>query len=200
MKKLIIFTSLFILFFVFMLPGILALGIRIIPGNDQAPYDVNIKRSIYGQFQITQEFIAQQNNLSAIGISLGNPNLKNKSEVDLVLKDSGRNVVRKSNINGASIADGALVRFSFDPITNSKNKSYTFELSNGSAGPEEVINVYYATSNESWIGPSTFGEEINKNGLPIVVYYSASSRFGVVQEIYSSWFSRLLHPSFQRSS
>lgn len=97
MKKLIILTTSFVFLILFVVPFAASLFIKIVPDNDQPPYDINNKRGIYGVNGISQEFTAQSNNLTAVGLSVGNPNLKNKNEVIFTLYgDTGRGQAGKA--------------------------------------------------------------------------------------------------------
>lgn len=192
MRKLIWFTTIFVFFLLFILPFAASLLIKMIPDNDQPPYDINNKRGIYQIFEVSQSFTSQSDNLMAIGISLGNPNLKNKSEIIFDLKDTSGNMVRQVKINGANVQDGGFIKFNFDPIGDSKGKVYVFSLSSPAAGPEEILNIFFSTKKTSWIGPATYGKEIVDNGLPIVVYHKVPSHLQVAKDIFTSWVKRIL--------
>jgi len=176
----------------FFAPAMLALGIKMIPGGDQPGYDINNKRAIYGVFTISQEFTSQEDNLMAVGLSLGNPNLKNKKEIIFDLTDASGNEIRKVILSGANVQDGDLVNFVFEPIPGSKNVKYSFRLSSSSAGPEEILTVPFSTVSTSWIGPTYYGQEVIENGLPIVTYHKPASHWKIVKDIYSSWVKRVL--------
>lgn len=192
MKKLIILTTSIVLFMTFLTPAILALGIKMIPGGDQPGYDINNKRAIYGIYTVSQEFISQDENLTAVGLSLGNPNLKNKKEILFTLTDVSGNEIRRVVISGANVQDGDLVKFVFVPIPESKNIKYLFSLSSSFAGPEEILTIPFSTVKTPWIGPAYYGQEIIENGLPMVVYYKPLNHLKVVTDIYSDWIRRLL--------
>jgi hypothetical protein len=191
MKKLIILTTSFVFLLVFILPFAAAFLIKIIPANDQPSYDINNKRGIFGINEVSQQFTSQEDNLTAIGLSLGNPNLKNKKEIIFYLTDTNGNEVRKVIISGANVQDGDLIKFNFDPISVSKNVTYIFRLSSSSAGPEETLTVPFSTIKTSWIGPANYGEEVIENGLPIVTYHKPASHLLVVRQILTSWLSRI---------
>src|SRR5260370_36927719 len=99
-------TSFFVLFLVFLVPGILASTLDIIPTGDQPGYNSNQRLSIYGERTVSQKFISDTNNLSAIGTSIRNPNLKNKKEIILNLYDTDKKLVRTSSLNGQNFQDG----------------------------------------------------------------------------------------------
>jgi hypothetical protein len=198
MKKLIYFTTTAVLFFVFLVPAILALGLKLIPGEDQPGYNPDLRLSIYGIRNMTQKFVSGNTNLSAIGTSIRNPNLKNKKDIILTLTDANMNVIRTAIINGQNVQDGDFVKFVFDPISDSQNKTYFFALASPDAGPEETIEVFYTQSMPNWIVEYTYDKNTYPGGLPIVLYFKPASKLKVIKDIYSNLFSRLLPQSFRK--
>ncbi|HET7098852.1 MAG TPA: hypothetical protein VFI61_01300 [Patescibacteria group bacterium] len=198
MKKLIWFTAIFVLFLVFIVPGILALGIKLIPNGDQPGYDSNRRLSIYGVRAVSQKFVSDKNNLSAVGTSLRNPNLKNKKNIIFNLYDLNNNLIRTSILNGQNVQDGDFTKFVFDPIKDSKDKVYIFNISSPETGPEETTEVFYGQDMPAWIVEYIYDEKIHTGGIPIVLYTKPNSKFEVIKEIYSNWLSRLLHLNSQR--
>ena len=197
MKKLIWFTTIFIIFLIFLAPAILALGIKLIPGGNQPGYGPTL--SIYGARNVTQKFTSQNANLSAIGTSIKNPNLKNKQDIILTLFDEKMNVIRTVTINGQNVEDGSLVKLVFDPIPDSENKTYAFTLSSPTAGPEDMIEVFLSQNTPGWIEQYTYDQKVYPGGIPIVLYFKPASKMTVIKDIYSSLLSRLLPQSFRKS-
>ncbi len=111
MKKLILFTTLFILFLVIIVPGVLALGVKLVPNGDQPGYNSDQRLSIYGERTVSQKFISDSTNLAAIGTSIRNPNLKNKKDIILNLYDGNEKLIRTSVLNGLAFQDGEFVMF-----------------------------------------------------------------------------------------
>lgn len=188
MKRLIWATKLIILFLVFVLPGVAALAIHIIPDNDQPGYGTDEKVSVYGKRTVSQVFLAQEKNLTAIGISLGNPNLRNKKEIILALYD-GENLIRTSVLNGQNLEDGDFVKFVFSPVPDSKGKEYRFTISSPEAGPEEVIYAFFTKSVPTWMIGLKYddaGKVQDVEGeLPFVTYHLPGGRLEVFKVIYS---------------
>ena len=190
MKKMIWFTVLAVLFSVFILPGILALGIRYIPYDIQPPLE-GVK-DIYGQFTISQEFISQEAQLAGIGMTIKNPNLKNKKEFFLNLYDDKGQMLREITYSGANVEDGSYLKFLFDPIADSKGKVYNITLSNPSADEEEVLGVFYTLNKPDWIGRMSFNSEEQEGGISLVTFHKPLTKLGVIKTIYISWLYRLL--------
>lgn len=117
MKK---FLIIFLIIF-FTLPGMLGFLIKDIPAFSQNSLDGTEK--IYSGRKVSQEFRSDKNNLSIIGVSIKNPNLRDKNNLDMQIYSNG-SLVKTVTINGANIGDGAFIKFKFDPIIDSKDKSY----------------------------------------------------------------------------
>lgn len=198
MKKIIWLTSLFVLFMVFLLPGVLALGIKTLPSGVQPPLEKT--KDIYGLFTVSQEFVSLRPNLTSIAMSIKNPNLKNKKAVTLSLYDEDKNLIRTATLNGLNIDDGAFVKFTFDTIPDSLNKKYTFSLIAPEAGPEDLLSVFYTDKKPAWIGQLKFGKEDVAGGISLVTFHKPQSKMEVVKEIYSNLISRLLPHRSQKSS
>lgn len=197
MKKLIWATTIAILFLVFVVPGLLALPIDMLPANDQPGYSVNDKLSLYGKRTISQTFTAQADNLTAIGISLGNPNLKNKKGIILSLYDENNNLLTASVLNGLNLEDGDFVKFVFSPISESEGKKYSFTIISPEAGPEEVIYIYHTKTIPDWSQWAKFTDGIEKEvegGLPFVTFHKPKSKLDVIKKVYS----RFLPRNFQK--
>lgn len=192
MKKMIWLTTLLVLFLVFIVPGILALALDMIPASDQPGYNSNQRLSIYGKREVSQKFISQEASLTAIGTSIRNPNLKNKKEIIFNLYDEKKSLVRTSILNGQNVPDGAFVKFVFQPIPDSLRKSYLFTIASPEAGPEETIEVFYIDSPTESILEYTYDEKTYLGGFPLVTFHKPESKWEIVKSVYSSWLSRLL--------
>ncbi len=197
MTKLVWITTIAILFLVFVAPALFALPIDMLPANDQPGYSVNEKVSIYGKRMISQKFTSQADNLSAIGISLGNPNLKNKKPIILSLYEENNSFVRTSVLNGQNLEDGDFVKFVFSPISDSNGKKYTFTIVTPEAGAEEVIYVYHTKTIPDWMEWAKYTDVIElevEGGLPFVTFHKPKSKLDVVKKVYS----RFLLGGFQK--
>ena len=193
MKKLVWFTTAFVLTLVFVVPGVVALLIKIVPYNDQPGYSVDNRKSIFFTNVVSQSFNAQEDRLTGIGITVGNPNLKNKKDVVLKLFNAAGSLVRTSTLNGLNIPDGNFTRFLFEPIADSKGKNYTFTLESPDAREEDVLYVYFTDGVPDWVGDVIFQEEIFEEGkLAFVTYHTPISKASLVTEIYTNWLGRMV--------
>lgn len=199
MKKIIWFTVIIVLSTVFIVPALLSLFIPMIPANVQPGYDPNIRLSIYRDNVFVQKFVSKTSNLTAIGLSIRNPNLKNQSEIIFNIYNLDGTLVRGVSINGRNLEDGSFFKFVFPPIPDSMNKEYLFSLSSPGAGAEETIELFIVDDggNSGIIDYSYIGES-HEGGTPVVLYGKPDNRFSIVKSIYSNWLSRLLHPNSQK--
>jgi len=186
MKKLIWFTTLTILFLLFIMPGVMTLAIDMIPANDQPGYGGSIRVPIYGERQYSQKFISRDSNLTAIGTSIKNPNLKNKLDIFFNLYDENGSLIRSSNLSGFNTGDGDFVKFVFEKINDSLNKIYTFTISSPAAGPEEIIEVFIIKPTEDILEYS-YGDEIYPGGIPMVAFHKPDSKLEIVKTVYSNF-------------
>lgn len=198
MKKMIWLTSLFVVFLVAVVPSFFALALDMIPASDQPGYNSDKRLSIYGTREVIQKFVSQEENLSAIGMSIRNPNLKNKKEIILNLYEND-NLIRTSILNGQNLEDGDFVKFVFPVVADSRRKTYTFVISTPLAGAEETIEVFYTDVPSTYIIEFTYDGKTYEGGLPIVTFHKPNNKFGVLKEVYFNLFSRLLHLDSQRS-
>lgn len=191
MKKFVYLTTAFVLFLIFILPAILLVPVKMTPFNNQPGYSRDERRSIYNGHTISQEFTAQTDNLMAIALSIGNPNLKNKKAVNLKLYDEGGNLLRTSVLNGLNIEDGDYIKFIFPVIPDSKGKLYEFVIDSPDAGPEEVLYVFPTVSVPSWVGRMAYRDEKYNGGLSFVTYSQVTSKLGLIKEVYGDWIGRV---------
>lgn len=198
MKKMIWFTTISVLFMLFIMPGVMASTIKMTPAGDQPGYGPR-RLSIYSKHELIQKFISKEKNLTAIGTTVKNPNLKNKKEVILDLYDSGHNLIRKSILNGFNIGDGDFVKFVFEPIMDSQNKEYIFILSSPNAGADEIVEVFLMDNPADGIIEYTFGEETHDGGIPLVTFHKPQSKWEVIRRVYSNWLSKLLFPGSRKT-
>jgi len=192
MNKMIWLTTLFVLLVVFVLPGIFASRLNLIPTAEQPGYDSNRRLSIYGKREVSQKFVSEDKNLAAIGTSIRNPNLNNKKEVKFDLYDQNNKLIRTSILNGANIQDGDFIKFPFEPIADSMGKTYTFVISSPDSGPEDTIEVFYFSEPTKDILEYTYDQQIHTGGLPLVTFSKPDSKLEVIKSVYSNWISRVI--------
>lgn len=191
--KNIVLTTFLIFFMVFILPAILALGIRNIPDRYQPSLDR--VQQIYSDITLSQSFISTSDNLSSIGLSIKNPNLENKKDIFLSIYDKDNNLVGKTSLNGSSIPDGDFIKFKFPPIKDSKNKLLTFNLSSPTSDKLNALEIFLTKENingvdDLKIAPIIIDQEEASMSASFVPFYKTVSFFAQILGIYSDWSKR----------
>ena len=200
MKKMIWLTIVFVLGLVFVVPVVLSMGLKMIPINTQPGLNYDVRLSIYRDRLFLQKFTAKEDNLTAIGMSIRNPNLKNKAEIYFNLMNLDGSIIRGVAISGMNLEDGSFTKFVFDPIPDSSGKEYLFTLSSPGAGPEETIELFIiGADNPSGITEYSYMGESFSGGTPIVQYIKPKSKINTVKEVYTNLISRLLPHHSQKS-
>lgn len=161
----IIFTILFLLS-----PVLLLSGIKNYPGVNQP--SLNTTQKIYGNVTLSQSFLSRENNLSAIGMSIKNPNLNNKEQIKLAL--SGDDIYLESIKNGANITDGGFVKFDFPPVRDSADKIYNFAVSSPSSNKEEALEVFLTDNPPPGSKEFKVTGNLFKEAVAFVPYYKTT--------------------------
>jgi hypothetical protein len=185
------FTTYIVLFILFVFPAIMTSFVKLIPNGPQPGYDGANRVSIYGDKIYEQKFVSDVDNLTAIGASIKNPNLKNKSKVNFQIKDENENILREVVLNGFNIDDGSYIRINFEPIQNSKDRSFKFVISSINANVDEVLELFIIEPN-SVITKYIYNNEEKEGGTPIVLYSKSKGVLNNIYTVYSNLLSKLL--------
>lgn len=188
-------TTLLIIGLVLVLPAIISVGIRVIPENIQPSLEKTQK--IHDLGEVTQPFIAKEDGLSAIGVSLKNPNLANKKDIILEVSQPGGQVLRKAVQSGSVIQDGKFVRFNFPPVADSKNKQYQLRLLAPTVKKHEALEVFL-TGDKNFLpaqitedGKQVLEPATTSSATSYVIFHQPKSITALIGSIYSQWWSRL---------
>ncbi len=201
MKKMIWLTVAFVLGLVFLVPIVLSVSLKMVPVNIQPGFNNNVKLSIYRDRVFVQKFVSKEENLTAIGMSIRNPNLKNKADIIFNLSNLDGSILRSVTLNGMNLEDGSFTKFVFDPISDSLGKEYIFTVSSPGAGPEEIIELFViGVDSSSGITEYSYMGEAHEGGTPIVQYLRPVNKVEIIKEVYSNLISRLLPRCFQISN
>lgn len=187
MNKLIIFTVIFIIFLIIVIPVSLSVMIRFIPSGTQPP--LRDTEKIYGSFILTQKFISDMDNLAGIGVSIKNPNYKNKKEVKIKIFDSEDKLIRSVILNGQNIADGEFVKIMFDPISDSK-KVYSWSIESGESTVEDALEIFLTDQKPPWSLEFKVGKSEANYGLSYVTFHKVKPLV-VLNKVFSGWFTNL---------
>jgi len=173
MKKEIVLITILIIAFVFLSPLIVSFGLRELPITNQKPFGDH--RKVYGEIVYNTNIIGEEANLLAVGLSFRNYNLLNKKDITMILYNDGIEV-RKASVNGGSITDGGLIKFRFAPLVDSKDKSYSVEISSKDSNDEDSLQVYFDST----------GSDLNYQ-----LFYKPNY-LSTVTSVYNNWLAKLL--------
>ncbi|EKD94542.1 MAG: hypothetical protein ACD_26C00034G0077 [uncultured bacterium] len=184
------FTIFTILFLILVLPILMIVPIKMVPSGDQPGYGDMGRVSVYGLRDFKQVFLSKDNNLTAIGTTIKNPNLKNKKDIFFKLYEENNNLARTVVLNGFNIGDGDFVKIVFEPILDSKNKKYYFAIASPTAGEEEIIELFLIKSTNEVL-EYTYDEETKPGGIPMVTFHKPNSKWETIKSVYLNLFSKL---------
>lgn len=163
--------------------------VKMVPSGDQPGYGDMGRVSIYGLRDFKQVFLSKGNNLTAIGTTIKNPNLKNKKEIIFKLYEENNNLARTTILNGFNIGDGDFIKIVFDPIADSKNKKYYFTIASPTAGEEEIIELFLIKPTNEVL-EYTYDEETKFGGIPMVTFHKPEGLLKNIKTIYSNILSK----------
>lgn len=175
------------IFLALFLPAILLIGMRYVSVNMQPPLEQTAK--IYKDFTLSQSFISQVNKLTGIGMSIKNPNLNNKKDIDLSLYQDNK-LIRTSTLNGSHIEDGGFVKFFFDPVSESANKEFLFTLSSPSSEEGESLQPFYTLKKPAESKSFKIQDQEIDGSISFVSFYKPASFLGLTFDVYLKWLNR----------
>lgn len=173
-----------------LMPALLSLGINNIPYGNQPSTDWSVK--VFQNNIIEQKFTAQVNNLSAIGISIKNPNLANTGDIVLQLLSSDRHILRTSTLNGQHIPDGGFEQFTFMPVSDSLNQPYILELSAPSSVDLDSYEIFMTRQQISAVDPAMSNGVLVPGSMAFVQYEHPRNKLTLLGSIYLTWINKLV--------
>lgn len=141
--------------------------------------DVKQVRSDYPTDQIVngvvigQQFKSSSDNLSAIEIFVDTKDRKNRSNITIdIIDQEGNKVVRSITQNAKNFKNNSYVKFDFEPISDSKNKSYLLEVKSSNEDINKAIALM-ATDKDSYKDGNLFVNNIEQQkDIRFKTYYS----------------------------
>lgn len=187
--KAIILTIFVTVTLIIFIPMILSIKISYLP--DRLQPGLGATERIYKDVTLSQSFKSTKNNLAGIGLSIKNPYFRNKNNLILTIKDTTGSLLKTTALNGANIEDGSFLILKFDPLTDSKNMNYVFELSAPEAENNDSLEVFYAKNLPAGDSPLKLNGKDNDMSLAYVTYYKQQSPFLSWIDIYTSVMLRM---------
>lgn len=180
-------VALIIIFSVIFLPAVLLFGIKEFSYNPQPSLDAT--QRIFGDVLVSQTFISRDNNLSDIGMSIKNPNLRNKENIMLALYENGLEK-RRVVVNGRNIGDGDFVKFKFTPLGGSKDKEYVYTLSAPGVFESESLEVFHTGKSSPGFNMTVDNKTI-EGSISSVSFYQPENIFSLIGKVYLEWINKL---------
>ncbi len=178
-----------LILFIFVIPFLLSFLIKEIP-NDVQP-SLEGTQIIFKDLAVLQSFRPSMDNLSGIGMSIKNPYFRNKKDITFNILSENKQSLREVTINGLNIPDGDLIKISFDPVPNSKNKQYFLSILSKETTDNEAIEVFLTSKKTAWIGDLNINSEKQDSALSFITYHKSSNIFAVSFEIFTQLLKRL---------
>lgn len=185
-------TILYILLILF-IPFSLSFLIRETPNKRQPSLEGT--QRISAGVTLTQFFTSEMANLSGIGTSIKNPYNQNRKNLILNLYSQDK-ILRTINLNGSNIADGDFIIIRFEPILDSKGKSYSLQLSAADSTSGESLEAFLTSQSVSWIGDLYVNSDKLDAKMSFVTYHKPINLFSVIKEIFVQFVNRLFADLF----
>lgn len=188
-SKLVIISVIFVLLMLFVMPLTLLITINSISYSDQPSLDLIYE--LYGSRVIKQEFTSTGNFLNGIGMSIKNPNLVNKKQIEMKIYRNGV-LERTSILNGFNIPDGAFVKFNFPAIESSKDVKFEIILSSPESNEKESLGIFLTKNGNTQLGNLESDKKIIDGKIALISYYRVSSKLGLIRYVFRTFVLRFL--------
>lgn len=189
MNKLIISSISLLIFTFIILPLCATFAIKVIPGGIQPSLGNTIK--IYGQYVYSESFISPADNLTGIGVSIKNPNFANKKKTIVNLYDDKDKLIKEVTLNGRNIADGKFVKILFEPITNSKDKKFTWSISSSESTFEDALEIFLTDKRPTWSLDFRVNNKPLQSGMSYITLHRPETNITVLQMVIADWMNKI---------
>lgn len=102
---------------------------------------------ITSETQVSQTFFANHDGLSSVAVLVGTYMRKNNVQLALTLTDQAGNVLRSKTFSLLNQADNSYLKFSFDPILNSKGETMTISVKSPDSKAGNAVTLWSTGSN-----------------------------------------------------
>jgi len=119
---------------------------------------------------VKQSFVAEENKLSDIRILLATYARVNTCEITFELFDQDNNLIASQKVDGSKLKDNSYFDFRFDPISDSKGKTYFFKI--WSDGTEENSITAWMSNEDAYAdGKFYINDQESTGDLCFTLYY-----------------------------
>jgi hypothetical protein len=127
---------------------------------------------IVSEMKVSQTFFVDHDGLSSVAIQVGTFMRKNDVHLLLTLTNDAGKVLRDENFSLLKHGDNSFLKFSFEPITDSKGKTMTISISSPDSSPGNAVTVW-TTGTDSYLkGKLRLNDEYLSSDLVLSVKYS----------------------------
>lgn len=128
---------------------------------------------IYGERTVGQSFIATGDKLSRVDVKLATYARRNTENVIFQLREAGSTEdIVSITVNAVQIEDNAYHLFEFDPIPDSKGKTYVFTISSLKSKPGNAITIWYSTEDVYCNGTVQISDKPIEGDLSFRTYHA----------------------------
>jgi hypothetical protein len=194
-NKLVVAIPFIVLGIVFLVSCVFLLTLDSVSYLEQPSLDLTYE--LFGNRVISQEIMPSHNFLNAIGLSIKNPNLKNKKDITMEVYREG-SLIRTSKLNGLNIPDGEFVKFVFPAIEDSKDTKFEVVLSSPQSAEDESLGIFLSKSKNTTsteLSSLRLNKETGDAKIAFVAYYQVKSKLDLIRYVYNNFTSRFLKDS-----
>jgi len=129
---------------------------------------------IYGDTIVGQSFVATENNLNRVDIKLATYARENTGDIIFGIREatSAQQDIANVTVRAESIMDNAYHSFTFDPVLESKGKSYFFYIYSPESTPGNAITIWYNAGDVYSNGTAQINDNPIEGDLSFRTYYT----------------------------
>lgn len=130
---------------------------------------------IYGDIVVGQSFVATEDQLTRVDVKLATYARKNTEDIIFGIREAtSAQDITNVTVKAEKIKDNAYYTFSFDPILESKGKSYVFYIYSPKSVPGNAITIWYSTEGEYGNGTAFLNNNPIQGDLSFRTYHTHS--------------------------
>jgi hypothetical protein len=188
-NKKIIIASLIFVFFVLLIAPFLLLGtLDSISYFKQPSFDLT--DDVYGTRTFEQEFRSYKNNLAGLGLSIRNPALRSKKNINLEVYD-GSKPIRTVDISGSNIADGTFIKVAFLPIGESQSKNYKIVITSPDSIQNDSFSISLSKNNTPELGDLLIDGIERDEKMAMIGFYKIDSKYSLFSFVFGDFIKRM---------
>ena len=122
--------------------------------------------------RIGQTFVAKTDNLSRVEIMLGTHDRQSRQDIlfKLFAVQSGRDLLVEKTFNASEVVNNRFHQIDFEPIRESRDRKYYFELISPGSKPEEAFCIWMNSRNIYRPGERLLNNKVHKGDLIFRIY------------------------------